>query len=181
MLTRQLTSSPSSLSALTSSNKRSFFPTRDILMDVSFFFQHVPAVFSAKSRHYYPPPPTTGTPEALMEQASASGTREALGTDARLSCGPCIVCWQEILSPSFSPGMPHALERAKRKWNHLELSGTIWNARRATGTPQASERPKAIGTREAPYPYSKMCELCELFVKSFFQKLSALSSRTAHS
>ena len=38
MLTRQLTSSPSSLSALTSSNKRSFFPTRDILMDVSFFF-----------------------------------------------------------------------------------------------------------------------------------------------
>ena len=37
MLTRQLTSSPSSLSALTSSNKRSFFPTRDILMDVSFF------------------------------------------------------------------------------------------------------------------------------------------------
>ena len=37
MLTRQLTSSPSSLSALTSSNKRSFFPIRDILKDVSFF------------------------------------------------------------------------------------------------------------------------------------------------
>ena len=39
----------------------------------------------------------------------------------------------------------------------------------------------------AVYPYSKMCELCELcelFVKTaqrFFQKLSALSSRTAHS
>ena len=29
------------------------------------------------SRHYYPPPPTTGTREALMEQASASETREA--------------------------------------------------------------------------------------------------------
>ena len=37
MLTRLLTSSPSSLSALISSNKRSFFPIRDILKDVSFF------------------------------------------------------------------------------------------------------------------------------------------------
>ena len=30
------------------------------------------------------------------------------------------------------------LERAKRKWNHLELSGTIWNARRATGTARSA-------------------------------------------
>ena len=30
------------------------------------------------------------------------------------------------------------LERAKRKWNHLELSGTIWNARSATGTARSA-------------------------------------------
>ena len=29
------------------------------------------------------------------------------------SCGPCIVLWQEIISPSYYP----LLERAKRKWN----------------------------------------------------------------
>ena len=35
----------------------------------------------------------------------------------------------------------------------------LWNARSANGTPQA------LAYFLAPYPYSKMCELCELFVK----------------
>ena len=48
-----------------------------------------------------------------------SGTREALGTPARLSCGPCIVCWQEILSPSHYP-----LARAQRNWNRASGPGT---------------------------------------------------------
>ena len=125
MLTRQLTSSPSSLSALTSSNKRSFFPTRDILMDVSFFFNMFLLSFPQK-----------------------------VDTIIRL------------LQP---------LERAKRKWNHLELSGTIWNAAgsgtriSANGTTwNYLERRRlwnarsAIGTALSAYPYSKMCELCEL-------------------
>ena len=39
----------------------------------------------------------------------------------------------------------------------------LWNARSASGTPQA------LACSLAPYPYSKMCELCELcelFVKT---------------
>ena len=44
------------------------------------------------------------------------------------------------------------LERAKRKWNHLELSGTIWNARRATGTAAGS------GTREAQLERRRLLE-----------------------
>ena len=67
----------------------------------------------------------------LLERALAHLERPlANGTPARLSCGPCIVCWQEILSPSYYP-----LERPKG----------YWNARSATGT-----EPLALpGTREA--------------------------------
>ena len=56
----------------------------------------------------------------------------------------------------------------RRLWNCAQRK---WNA-------------AGSGTRAAPYPYSKMCELCELcelFVKKLLYKLSALSSRTAHS
>ena len=54
--------------------------------------------FPEKSRHPYPPPPTTGTREALMEQASAAGTREVL-MELRAApypyskmCNVCNVC-----------------------------------------------------------------------------------------
>ena len=60
----------------------------------------------------------------------------------------------------------------------LEPLGTIWNY---------LERPKGYWNARSAYPYSKMCELCELcelFVKTAqrcFKRMSALSSRTAHS
>ena len=73
---------------------------------------------------------------------------------------------------------------AQRKWNTAG-SGTrealmehVETRFSANGTPQA------LACSLAPYPYSKMCELCELcelFVKILLSKLSALSSRTAHS
>ena len=44
---------------------------------------------------------------------------------------PAVVAAAPAANPEPLSGL---LERAKRKWNHLELSGTIWNARRATGT-----------------------------------------------
>ena len=109
MLTRQLTSSPSSLSALTSSNKRSFFPTRDILMDVSFFstcssclFRKVDTIIRRLQ------------PLERAKRWNAAGYWNAAGLF-------CIVCWQEILSPSYSP-----LERPKGYWN----AAGFWNARR---------------------------------------------------
>ena len=82
-----------------------------------------------------------GTPEGQLEQASASGTREALETPARLSCGPCIVCWQEILSPSSirsaPSAAPHPLERPQGNWNGP------WPMERPPGL---LEQPQATGT-----------------------------------
>ena len=78
-----------------------------------------------------------------------SGTREALGTAARLSCGPCIVCWQEILSPSYYLPLERALAQLEQPqatgtepqalpgtpaglleqslWLYLERAKRIWN------------------------------------------------------
>ena len=71
-----------------------------------------------------------------MERPLASGTREAPLEQPQGSCGPCIVRWQEIISPSYYP----LLERAKRYWNGL----------RPFGTREAQlEQPQASGTREA--------------------------------
>ena len=56
-------------------------------------------------------PSTLGTREAQLEQASASGGARR---PARLSCGPCIVCWQDginpyIISVLLSSGTPSGL------------------------------------------------------------------------
>ena len=64
-------------------------------------------------------PSTFGTPEGQLEQPQASGTREAPLERPQGSCGPCIVCWQEILSPSYYP-----LERPKGYWNARSATGT---------------------------------------------------------
>ena len=57
-----------------------------------------------------------GTREALLERPPGLGTREAPLERPQGSCGPCIVRWQEIISPSYYP----LLERAKRNWNRLQ-------------------------------------------------------------
>ena len=106
----------------------------------------------------------------ILEQPQASGTREALMEQpqaleqaARLSCGPCIVCWQEILSPSHYP-----LERAQRIWN----SHSLWNAQSANGTAAGFGTPEGLMERaKCLPPYSKMCELCELCELFFVKKL----------
>ena len=72
----------------------------------------------------------------------------ALGTIGMPSGLFCIVCWQEILSPSHYP-----LERAQRIWN----SHSLWNAQSANGTAAGFGTPEGLMERAKRHTLTLKC------------------------